>query len=468
MSIFKACDIRGVYGEELDEAIVERIGRAIGSLLAERYPHASPAVVVGGDVRTSTPALQEAVVSGLQASGRDVVDLGCVPTPLFYFAKQDLGTPGGIMVTASHNPPQFNGLKIALGDWPLTEEEIQAIRARVERGDFVTGQGQVRSGNLTEAYEHHLCAGSRPVAPEERPWRLVIDCGNGCFSEIAPRVARELGYEVVELFCEPDGTFPNRSPNSAVPENLAALGEKVQEVQAHLGVAFDGDGDRVAFVDERGEVVPGDVTAVLLARDFLARQPGGKVVHDLKCSQIVPEAVRAAGGVPLMEKSGHTFIKTRMIAEGAVLGAEASGHFFYEALHGGDDGLFSALRVAELVRAAGRSLGQLTETVPRFHTTPDLRVRFEGEEGLLDRLAQAFPPDRVSRLDGVRVQFDGGWGLVRRSVTEPAWTLRFEAQTADQLQDIIQAFLAPVPELRQALAAQGHRRSDGPRRRPAG
>lgn len=447
MSIFKACDVRGVYGEELTEELALRLGRAVGTVLRQRSPEPHPRILVGGDVRTSTPALQAALVEGLRQTGLAVLDLGTVPTPVFYFARIHLATKAGVMVTASHNPPAFNGFKIVLDELPITPEELQHLRDLTYRGDFLTGRGTVERRDVVGEYVGFLRRLAAPVPAASPPFRLVVDCGHGCYSSIAPAVCRDLGYEVEELFCQPDGTFPGRPPNSAVAENLAALCARVPAVSADLGVAFDGDGDRVSFVDERGRAVPSDAAAVLLARCELAQAPGGKVVHDIKCSQLLREAIQAAGGIPLMEKSGHTFIKARMITEQAIFGAEISGHFFYARLQGGDDGLYSALRMAEVLRASGRSLGSLVDELPTFHTTPDLRVPWDGGGQVLESIAAAFPPERVSRLDGVRVQFDDGWGLARLSVTEPAITLRFEARTAERLPELIREFLQPVPEL---------------------
>lgn len=451
MSIFKACDVRGVYGEDLTEEEALRIGRAVGTVLRQRHPGTQPRIVVGGDVRLSTPALKAAMVEGLQRTGLAVLDVGIVPTPVFYFARLHLSTMAGVMVTASHNPPAFNGFKIVLDELPITPEELQHLRDLTLQQNFLTGPGTVETREVVEEYRRFLRSLAAPVSPQQPPFRLAVDCGHGCYSHLAPAVCREVGYEVEELFCEPDGTFSSRPPNSAVAENLSALCARVLVVSADLGVAFDGDGDRVSFVDERGRVVSSDAAAVLLARHELAHAPGGKVVHDIKCSQLLREAVQSAGGLPLMEKSGHTFIKARMITEQAVFGAEISGHFFYARLHGGDDGLYSALRMAEVLRASGRSLGSLVDELPTFHTTPDLRIPWDGDAQVLETLAAAFPPERVSRLDGVRVQFDDGWGLARLSVTEPLITLRFEARTAERLSALIREFLQPVPELARRL-----------------
>jgi len=440
---FKACDVRGVYPGEIDEEAVCRMGRAIGTVLDGKP------VVVGGDVRLSTPSLKGAVVKGLAGSGCPVVDIGIVPTPAFYFAKGRLGTRGGVMVTASHNPPEYNGFKIVLGDLPITEKELAHIRDLAAAGKFAAGEGAVTQRDVLPDYEAWLVeAGKNLIGEMERVPEIVIDCGNGCYSDVAPRVFERLSIPYVPLFCEADGSFPNRSPNSAVAANLTALAGAVAREGADLGVAFDGDGDRVSFVDERGTFLAADQAIGIIARYM----PDGlhardKVVLDQKCSAAVAELVSAMGAVPLMERSGHTFIKTRMITESARFGGEISGHLFYRELGGGDDGLYSAILMTGIVGLRG-PLSKLAGELPSYATTPEIRVHIQADPAMLDAIANGFPPDRVSRLDGVRVQFEDGWGLARMSVTEPVMTLRFEGRDNKALRRIMEEFLAPVPELR--------------------
>jgi len=445
MSIFKACDIRGIYKQDLTDEIVYRIGRALGTLTGSKV------VIVGGDVRISTPALKSALVSGLVESGAAVVDIGIVPTPAFYFAKRHLKADAGAMVTASHNPPEFNGLKLALGPLPITEAELDTIRRLAESGDYVRGSGSVRSTDVIPAYTSFIQSVA-PKATDAHSSKTIIDCGNGCLSGLAPVVFRSFGYRIEELFCTPDGTFPNRSPNSAVPEALHALYRKVRSTEANLGVAFDGDGDRVAFIDDRGRFLISDKAIVILARHILARNPGGKVIYDLKCSSAVAEAVSEAGGTPIPERSGHTFMKARVITENAVFGGELSGHYFFRELDGGDDGLYCALVMASILGTSGVQLSDLADSIPEYATTPDIRVPFAGDrKEVIERIASGFPADRVSKLDGVKVVFPGGWGLARTSVTEPVITLRFEAESRDRLSEIMDAFLESVPEIRDRL-----------------
>ncbi|MDI6870818.1 MAG: phosphomannomutase/phosphoglucomutase [Bacillota bacterium] len=460
MSIFKACDIRGVYPDELTVQFAADLGRAVGTVLG------GGPVAVGGDVRVSTPALKQGLLTGLFETGCQIVDLGILPTPAFYFAKRQLAIPGGVMVTASHNPARYNGFKITLGDWPITEEEIVRLQTLIEQRSFAERPGgTLVTLDLLPDYRDHLKAtlsgirdehaGTLPVPPNPIPpdqTRVVLDCGNGCYSRIAPELFAELGYDVRRLFSEEDGAFPNREPNPAIAANLAALCRKVPEEDATLGVAFDGDGDRVAFVDERGRVVPSDQMIALLARHLLQANPGGKVVFDLKCSTLVPETVREAGGIPLMEKSGHAFIKTTLLKEGAVFAGEISGHFFFARL-GGDDGLFAALLVADLVRENGGSLARLVSQLPAYFTTPDIRLPYHDSDQaeLLSTLASALRARddcQLSLLDGVRAEWPDGWGLLRVSVTEPLLTLRFEARDRSILDDIKDRFLGAIPKVK--------------------
>lgn len=452
MGIFKACDIRGVYGHGLTDDVAYRIGRALGTVFAGR------SILVGGDVRLSTPALRARLVDGLLASGAAVTDIGTVPTPAFYFGKRHLGLDAGVMITASHNPSEFNGFKIIPGELPITEDQLEAIRRTVEAGDFRSGDGTLSEADVLPAYRQFI-ERAVPTLPGAESFPVVVDCGSGCYSGIAPSVFSRLGYPVATLFDEPDGSFPGRSPNSADPRALGALSRLVMESGARLGVAFDGDGDRVSFIDERGRFLTIDRAIVILSRHVLETGGGGTVVHDLKCSSVVPQSIRMHGGTAVPERSGHTFIKARMIAEDAVFGGELSGHFFYRELRGGDDGLYSALLMVDIVRRSGGSLAALADSVPEFATTPDLRIPIEGDRrSIIERIAEQFPGDRVSRLDGVRVDFGDGWALARASVTEPVITIRFEAQTGERLARIVDEFLRSVPDIRSAVDERLHAR----------
>ena len=429
MTIFKTCDIRGVYDEELDDQTAYQLGRAIG----QRYP--GRAVVVGGDQRVSTPALKRALIEGLCCSGACVVDLGLLPTPTFYHAKRKLGAPAGVMVTASHNPPKYNGFKVMLGDLPVEPEDVQQLAADIAALPPAPRADGACPANITQVdilpdYQALLLTTFPALAPR----RVVVDAGNGSMWQMAPAVLRACGQDVVELYCTPDGRFPNRDPNPSVPAHLRELCRRVVETGAALGVAYDGDGDRAIFVDRRGRILPADHVLVLLLRHMLRLHPGGGVVYDLKSSSVVADETRAAGGRPLMEKSGHAFIRRRLILEHAVLGGEVSGHYFFGAL-GGDDALYATLLLLRALDDLGLELAEAIDTVPSYPITPDLRLPCDSARArrILDDLQAAFADHPIERLDGVRVQFPSGWALARTSVTEPLLTLRFEAHSQAEL-----------------------------------
>jgi phosphomannomutase/phosphoglucomutase len=439
---YNPCDIRGVVGEEVQPEDGYRLGRAVGYALQRDGKEKS--AVVGGDVRLSTPRLKVALLEGLLSAGCLVYDLGIVPTPAFYFAKEGLGAAAGIMVTASHNPVNHNGFKPVIGSLPNTEEELEELWSLVKAGLSGSGQGRVEPVNVIEEYVAHV----ESFFAATGRIRVVVDSGNGCCGPLAPRLFRDLGYDVVELFSEPDGTFPNRGPDSSKPGNLLPLGRKVVEVRADLGVAYDGDGDRLGVVDEKGQVVDSDHAFLLFIRDALDMEKG-PVVYDLKCSDIVPEEVRALGGVPIMEKTGHTFIKRTFLLENAVLSGELTGHYAFRELRR-DDGMVASLRLARMVQSLRQPLSAVVAAMPRYCITPDIRVKLPDVEihevlqQLRDRLASE---GQVSRLDGVRVQFAEGWGLARASVSAPELTVRFEGYTPEGLAQIMNRFQKAAPAL---------------------
>ena len=459
MSIFKGCDIRGVAGSELTPELFRRMGRGIALMMGDHR-----AIVVGGDLRVSTPELKAAFVGGLCENGRTVSDIGAVPTPVVYFAKAHLAAHACAAVTASHNPPDDNGLKFMVGDLPVLPSDLKRLRALVEGLETDAPVGTrvttVVRPDVLPAYEHWVPSLRLPIdhGGSARVRRLiaVVDAGNGSYAEIAPRVIEKMpGIEVDRLFCVPDGRFPNRIPNCALPESLSALGARVHEVEADIGIAFDGDGDRVAFVDERGRVISPDEMMVLFLRALGERIEGERFVYDLKCSRIVAREAERLGATPLMEKSGHAFIKRRMIAEHALFGGEVSGHYFHRALHGGDDGLVSAMLGIRLLRQSGQALSALRQTVPPRYVTDDIRLPYPAGrvEELLQRLRAAFSEERRLEIDGIRVSFPRGWGLLRASITEPKITLRFEGEDATSLREVMDAFLAPIPELQHSVHA---------------
>ena len=464
MSIYKPCDIRGDAAGELDPALYLVWGEALGRRLDP-----GSMFVVGGDVRGSTPAFLEALVSGLIQSGMRVLDLGVLPTPMIYFAKRRRNAAGCAIVTASHNPQHVNGLKWMLGERPPTEADVDSMRqaadSRPRDARAVSALHEPRAPGLScstdvaDEYVEWLRDAARSDLPSRNlgetfpALRIVVDPGNGCWS------GRAAGYlakvfpktEFVAIHDAPDHLFQERDPDCARPEHLGALAKAVRERGADLGVAFDGDGDRVAFVDEEGAVLKAEDAARILLQSFC--EPGalqGKAfVHDVKFSDRVADTARELGGRPLVERSGHAFIRRRMLAEDALFGAEISGHYFYADLAGGDDGLFTACRMISYVAACGRGLSELRKALPPVFMTPDLRVSVPAEERdrALDQVRQAFAGCPQSSVDGVRIDFPGGWALARPSVTEAKLTFRFEGDGEAELESVFDKFCAALPAL---------------------
>ncbi len=438
MGIYKECDIRGVYNKELDENTAYDIGRAIGTKMSGK------SLVVAGDVRVSTNSLKSGLIDGLYRSGANIIDIGMAPTPVLYFAKNFYGADGGIAVTASHNPPQYNGFKFILGEWPVTPEDIGEIKGLVGRKQFINGEGSLKKIDASENYRKFI----KSLTKRYKRLKVVIDAGNGATSVLAPRIFRELGYEVVELFCEFDGSFPNRSPNPAVYGHLKTLQEIVVAEKADLGAAFDGDGDRVVFVDDKGNVSTSEESFTLFIKEYLKEAPG-PVVYDVKSSSIVEREIKKHNSRPIMERSGHAFIKRTLLESGAVLAGEISGHFFFKEL-GGDDGIYAAVKMAEILGKNGISLSEHAGAVAKTIITPDIRVpcASEMQEALLAKIAGMSESYPVSRLDGVRVEFPNGWLLVRKSVTEPCVTVRIEADGLNEMDGILNVLYEYAPELK--------------------
>jgi len=437
MGIFKACDVRGVYPGELNEETALAIGRAIGAELG------GGDCVLGGDLRPSTPALKAAVRDGLVRSGVNVTDIGTTPTPVVYWARRARGTRGAVVVTASHNLPEYNGVKFMLGDRSAGPEDMERIERRVRAGEFVSGRGAVAEQDVRAEYLAWLRG---RFAGTAAGLSVLVDAGNGCASGWAPDALRDAGCKVETLFCEPDGTFPNRSPNPSRPDAVQAAARLVPEKRVDFAVAFDGDADRAVFLDERGGYVDGDKAIILLARDVLRREPGAAVVYDQKCSRRVAQEIERAGGRPVRERSGYAFIRGRLMAEGAAFAGEASGHFFFREI-GGDDGIYAALRMAELLRAGGRRFSELLATIPPYYMTPDIRIPRPAADGaaVVERLKAAFAGRPQDHTDGVRIDFENGWALCRQSVTEPVITLRFEADTPEGLEAIKARVMREIP-----------------------
>ncbi|MGH7719155.1 MAG: phosphomannomutase/phosphoglucomutase [Gemmatimonadaceae bacterium] len=434
--IFRQYDIRGIVGRDLTEEVTYLVGRAYAGVLASR--NVRGAVAVGRDNRPSGPALRDALVRGLNDSGVSVVDVGVVPTPLLYWALHNLPVTGGIQITGSHNPPEYNGLKLSVGTSSLHGEDILGLYEIIRAGSYPAGQGTVTSTAVIEPYLEDIL---RRVGPLPRRLRVVADCGNGVGALVAPQLLRRLGVELTSLFCESDGSFPNHHPDPTVPENLEDIIATVRRLGADVGVAFDGDADRIGVVDERGEIVWGDHVLILYARDVLARTGAGQpIIFDVKCSQALPDAVRAAGGEPVMWKTGHSLIKDKMRELHAPLAGEMSGHmFFTEGFYGHDDALYGAARLLRIIAESGRSVSALLADVPKFVSTPELRVECPEERKfqIVDDAVRHFRARHdVIDVDGARVLYGDGWGLIRASNTQPVLVLRFEARSEQRLAEI--------------------------------
>lgn len=436
--IFRAYDIRGVVGDSLTADTAYWIGRAIG---AESLACGEPGVVVGRDGRLSGPELASSLIRGLCEAGCDVTDVGMVPTPVLYFAANTLGPRSGVMVTGSHNPPDYNGFKIMIAGETLSGERIQRLYRRLQDGELSSGAGQCRQAEILDAYRARIL-GDLKV---ERRLKVVVDCGNGVAGVNAPELIEALGCEVIPLFCEVDGTFPNHHPDPGKPENLRDLIAKVAETSADLGLAFDGDGDRVGVVTNTGEMIYPDRLLMLFARDVLGRNPGAEIIYDVKCTRGLAGVIAAQGGRPLMWKTGHSLIKAKMKETGALLAGEMSGHiFFKERWYGFDDGIYSAARLLEILSLDGRSAAAVFADFPVALSTPEINISVGDERkfALIEALQRDAQWGEASlfTLDGVRVDYPYGWGLVRASNTTPVLVLRFEADSAEQLSQIQQVF----------------------------
>lgn len=405
-------------------------------------------VVVGRDGRNSSEELSTALIDGLRNSGRDVKDIGLVPTPILYFGTHFLGTKSGMMLTGSHNPPEYNGVKMVLNGNALAGPAIHELRERLRLGNLLGGKGELETTDIVPDYVSRVASDINV----ERPLRLVVDCGNGAASNVAPQLLRELGCDVTELFCEVDGDFPNHHPDPSQPENLEQLKQEVIRQGADLGLAFDGDGDRLGVIASDGTMIWPDRLMMLFAEDVLLRNPGAIIVFDVKSSAKLAQVIQEKGGRPLMSQSGHSLVKARMKETGALLGGEFSGHiFFKERWFGFDDALYSAARLVELLSYDPRSSAEVFEDFPSSLSTPDLRAATaEGRNfAIMDALSanHDFGDGSVKTLDGLRVEYSDGWGLVRASNTVPALTFRFEANDKAALRRIQDSFRAQVLEV---------------------
>lgn len=431
-TIFREYDIRGIADVEMLSPDIELLGKAIGTYLQQRT---GPQINLGRDVRLSGQRLHDALLAGLLSTGCHVTDIGIVPTPLLYFSVYKMHAEGGIMITGSHNPSDYNGFKMMAGHASVYGDDIQQIRRIMESGDFSTGVGSVTSADIAPEYIAEIAT---QFSNLPRKVKVVVDAGNGTAGPVVgPLLARIPNLEVTELFFEPDGRFPNHHPDPTVPENLKHLSAKVRETGSDLGIAFDGDTDRIGAVDENGDVVYGDMLLLIYAREILTRKPGSKFIGEVKCSQVMYDEIARLGGQPIMYKTGHSLIKTKMKQEHAELAGEMSGHmFFADRYYGFDDAMYGACRLIEILSHSGKPLSAQLAGLPAPLSTPELRVdttdeaKFEIVARLADRYKKTH---QVVDVDGVRVLFPHGWGLVRASNTQPVLVMRFEANDAASL-----------------------------------
>jgi len=434
--IFRQNDIRGIVDVDLTVEAARAIGGAYAALMHERG--VTGEVAVARDNRPSGDKLRNALVDGFTSAGVNVVDIGVVPTPVLYWSLYNLDVVGGIQITGSHNPPEYNGFKLSFGKESLHGHDLQHLLALIQSNAAPSGRGAVRHEDVIDRYVADVVEHTGALA---RPMKIVYDCGNGAAALVAPQLMRALGVEATGLFCESDGTFPNHHPDPTVPENLEDLIEAVKREGAELGVAFDGDGDRIGLVDDEGRIIWGDHLLILYARDVLERTGKGQpIIFDVKCSQALTDEITRAGGVPVMWKTGHSLIKDKMKETSAPLAGEMSGHMFFgEGYYGYDDALYGAARLMRIVADSGKTVRELLSDVPHFVSTPEIRVECGDDRkfGLVELAVAHFRSTHdVIDVDGVRVLFGDGWGLIRASNTQPILVTRYEARSEERLAEI--------------------------------
>ena len=457
-SIFKAYDIRGIVGQTLSEQVAEHLGKAFGT---EALKAGEKAVVVGRDGRLSGPGLVAALMRGIASTGLDVVDIGAVTTPMVYYVaatRAKHGCSSGIQITGSHNPKDWNGFKMVLASRAIYGDEIQGLRQRIEAEDYAVGQGRIGSMDIVPEYSHRIVSDCKLA----RPMKIVVDSGNGIPGATAPAILKALGCEVIDLYSKVDGDFPNHHPDPSKPENLADLIKVVNATGAELGLAFDGDGDRLGVVTKDGQIIYPDRQLILFARDILSRVKGGTVIFDVKCTQRLAPAIREAGGVPLMWKTGHSLVKAKLRETGAPIAGEMSGHmFFKERWYGFDDGMYTAARLLEILsRSADPSA--VLNALPTSFNTPELNVPCaEGEPAqVITKIQETarFPGAEISTTDGLRADYPDGFGLVRASNTTPVLVMRFEGHNEAALHRIEADFMAALRVVKPdaKIAASAH------------
>ena len=435
--IFRAYDIRGIVDEQLSDAMLYHIGLAVGTQVKRNGENS---IAVGADGRLSSPRLSQALMAGLADTGCRVLNLGAVPTPVLYFGVKTLGTASGIMLTGSHNPSNYNGCKIVIGGHTLANDSIIALYDLIKLQDYELGIGAIEEHIIDQVYQDRIDSDVKLA----RPLKVVLDAGNGIAGDIAPKLFKQLGCDVIPLFCEVDGNFPNHHPDPGKPANLVDLQAAVAKHKADIGLAFDGDGDRVGVITETGQMIYPDKLLMLFAEDVISRNPQAEIIYDVKCTRLLEPFIQSKGGVPTMWKTGHSLIKSKMIETGALLAGEMSGHiFFKERWYGFDDGIYSAVRLCEILASTSESASAMFKRFPEDVSTPEINIQVTEDEkfDLVAQLQSAhFPTGKVSTIDGIRVDYEDGWGLVRASNTTPVLVLRFEGQNQAVLQRIKEEF----------------------------
>ncbi len=435
--IFRAYDIRGIVDEQLSDAMLYHIGLAVGTQVKR---NGEDRIAVGADGRLSSPRLSQALMAGLADTGCRVLNLGAVPTPVLYFGVKTLGTASGIMLTGSHNPSNYNGCKIVIGGHTLANDSITALYDLIKLQDYELGIGAIEEHIIDQVYQDRIDSDVKLA----RPLKVVLDAGNGIAGDIAPKLFKQLGCDVIPLFCEVDGNFPNHHPDPGKPANLVDLQAAVAKHKADIGLAFDGDGDRVGVITETGQMIYPDKLLMLFAEDVISRNPQAEIIYDVKCTRLLEPFIQSKGGVPTMWKTGHSLIKSKMIETGALLAGEMSGHiFFKERWYGFDDGIYSAVRLCEILASTSESASAMFKRFPEDVSTPEINIQVTEDEkfDLVTQLQSAhFLTGNVSTIDGIRVDYADGWGLVRASNTTPVLVLRFEGQNQAVLQRIKEEF----------------------------
>lgn len=436
--IFRAYDIRGIFERELSQDLIYKIGQAVGSQVLDEN---SKQIYVGRDGRISGKEVSDRFIEGILATGCDVIFIGLVHTPLLYFATFEGVTKNGVMITGSHNPKEYNGFKIVINNSSLKEDDIQNLKLKIEQSDFKVGSGKLSKESFNETYVKKI---STKINIKNK-LKIVLDCGNGSGGVLGPEILRNYSSELIELFCEVDGNFPNHHPDPSEPKNLSKLIETVKKENADLGIAFDGDGDRLGVIDSEGEMIFPDRYLALMAEDILRKNKSGKIVFDVKCSKQLEQVIRRNNGIPIMTKTGHSFIKSEITRTGAILGGEMSGHIFYnDNWYGFDDGIFASLRLLEILSTQNISTHEVFKKIPKMFSTPEIKISINDTEKfrVVEELKNNFKPEGYNSilLDGLRLEEEDSWGLIRASNTTPALVLRFEANTEKKLMQIKELF----------------------------